>query len=288
MHDLRNGTDVLGADAEEDLTLDPKSAVVASASVYRRCALADATNSPGTTDPPRYTAPEVDPYTICDGGGVTDDGVSEGGERTSGEMELLKQQAKRARKDGAILATSRTTEGYSLPTGNQLTCKPDATYNGLVTLGYKTASLARLRSLSIPKLGLDPMASWASVAFALATLGYPFKVEEATSCFMGEGGPLLNLLLAPRGVYLVSLLVIVDGARSKHCVMLSTITEKHAPFGKLIDNHGKMVPTYLEKKDTRGKESAKEAWKLFIGQNPAVRDRSFAVHPIDVYALVKQ
>ena len=99
---------------------------------------------------------------------------------------------------------------------------------------------------------------------------------------------MLNLLKAPRGVYLVSLLVIVeDSIRNKHCVMLSTMKEKHAPFGKLIDNSGKMVPTYLEKKDTRGKEKAKKAWKLFIGQNPAVHNRSFTVDPIDVYELVK-
>ena len=69
--------------------------------------------------------------------------------------------------------------------------------------------------------------------------------------------------------------------------MLSTLKERHAPFGKLIDNHGKMVPTYLEKKDLRGKEMAKAAWKLFIGQNPAVHGRTFSVEPMDVYALVR-
>ena len=103
-----------------------------------------------------------------------------------------------------------------------------------------------------------------------------------------KGGPLLNLLRAPPGVFLVSLLVIMDGVRNKHCVMLSTLKEKHAPFGKLIDNHGKMVPTYVEKKDLRGKETAKAAWKLFIVQNPAVHGHSFSVEPVDVYALVKK
>ena len=119
------------------------------------------------------------------------------------------------------------------------------------------------------------MASWASIKTAFSSLNYPFSIEEVTSSFKGEGGPLLNLLRAKRGVYLVSLLVIVDGVRNKHCIMLSTIKEKHAPFGKLIDNHGKMVPTYLEKKDTRGKERAREAWKLFIGH----RIQLFAAAP---------
>ena len=238
-------------------------------------------------DPPCDTIPEVDPSTIGDGGGVTRDGVCKGGKRKSKELlELEKQQTKWTRKDGAILAPSRTAEGYSLPSGNQMTCKPDALFNGLKTHGFENASLARLRSHSVPKLGIDPMASWSSIDSALTTLGYPFSIKEATSRFKGEGGPLLNLLRAPRGVYLVSLLVIVDGVRNKHCVMLSTLKEKRAPFGKLIDNHGKMRPTYMEKKDTRGKESAKEAWKLFISQNPATHDRSFTVEPIDVYELV--
>ena len=240
-------------------------------------------------DPPRHTAPEVDPSTICDGGGVTEEGVGEEAKRTRKEvLELEKQEAKRARKAGAILAPSRTAEGYPLPTGNQKTCKPDALFNGLKTFGFDAPSLARLRSLSIPKLGLDPMASWASIASTLTSLDYPFSIEEATWRFKGEGGPLLNLLRAPPGVFLVSLLVIVDGVRNKHCVILSTLKEKHAPFGKLIDNHGKMVPTYLEKKDLRGKEMAKAAWKLFIGQNPAVHGPSFSVEPVDVYALVKK
>ena len=236
--------------------------------------------------PPRHTAPEVDPSTIDDGGGVTEEGVGKEAKRARKDV-LEKREAKRARKAGAILAPSRTAEGYSLPTGNQKTCKPDALFNGLKTLGFDAPSLARLRSLSVPQLGLNPMASWASIASTLTTLDYPFSIEEATWRFKGEGGPLLNLLRAPSGVFLVSLLVTVDGVRNKHCVMLSTLKERHAPFGKLIDNHGKMVPTYLEKKDVRGKEAAKAAWKLFIGQNPALNGRTFSVEPVDVYALVR-
>ena len=203
---------------------------------------------------------------------------------------MLRQEEKRARKTGAIIAPSRTAEGYTLPSGNQKTCTPDALYNGLLALGVEAcvegASLARLRTISIPKLGLDPMASWKSVSSALSTLGYPFVIEEATSRFKGKGGPMLNLLRSQeRGVYLVALLVTVDGVRNKHCVMLSTLRGKHAPSGKLIDNHGKMRPVYLEQKDTNGKDSAKKAWKVFVGQNPAVKGRSFTVEPADVYEL---
>ena len=122
----------------------------------------------------------------------------------------------------------------------------------------------------------------AVIAAALVTLDYPVELKEATSRFRGDGGPLLNLLRAPCGAYMV---VIVQGVRSKHCVMLSTLREKHAPFGKLIDNHGKMLPVYLQKKDRLGKQSAKKARKLFIGQNPAVRGHVFTVDLIDVYTL---
>tara|TARA_B110000037_G_scaffold219821_1_gene285796 strand:- start:3947 stop:5149 length:1203 start_codon:yes stop_codon:yes gene_type:complete len=235
---------------------------------------------------PGNEAPEVDPSTFSEGGGVTEDGVCRERKRSREEWELLRQEEKRARKTGAIIAPSRTAEGYTLPSGNQKTCTPDALYNGLLAFRFEGASLARLRTLSIPKLGLDPMASWKSVSSALSTLGYPFVIEEATSRFKGKGGPMLNLLRSQeRGVYLVALLVTVDGVRNKHCVMLSTLREKHAPSGKLIDNHGKMRPVYLEKKDTNGKDSAKKAWKVFVGQNPAVKGRSFTVEPADVYEL---
>ena len=115
-----------------------------------------------------------------------------------------------------------------------------STTERLLAFGFEGASLARLRTLPIPKLGLDPMASWKSVSSALSTLGYcnlqyPFAIEEATARFKEKGGPMLNLLRSPRGVYLVALLVTVDGVRNKHCVMLSTLREKHVPSGKLIN-----------------------------------------------------
>ena len=96
------------------------------------------------------------------------------------------------------------------------------------------------------------------------------------------------MLKADRGVYLVSLLVTIDNTANRHCIMLSTLSEPHAPHGKLIDNHGRMRPVYLQQKDTRGKLAAKSAWKLFIGQNPALRTRSsFALDLIAVYELLR-
>ena len=184
------------------------------------------------------TCPDDDSFNRRAVGDVSDEGHPRGVEPVEGEggQGLGGQQVKWARKEGAIIAPSRTGEGYSLPAGNQLTCKADALFNGLVALGVADPSLPRIRSLSIPELGLNPMASWLSLAAAITTLGYPAKLEEATARFRTTGGPLLNLLKADRGVYLVSLLVTVDNTANRHCIMLSTLREPHAPLGKLIDN----------------------------------------------------
>ena len=247
------------------------------------------------TDSPSDTAPEVDPSTfLTEGGGVTEEGVRWEGknkqEKVRGREEIetrkRKKQAKKGdRLSGAIMAPSRTGEGYVLPSSGQKTCKPDALYNGLRTLGFEGVSLNRLRSLSIPKLGLDPMASWKTISDALSTLEIPFMIEEVTSRFKVKGGPLFNLLHASPGVYLVSLLVILHGTRNRHCVMLSTIRERKAPFGKLLDNHAKTKPLYLEKKDRNCKARAKRAWRHFIGQNPALCGSTFAIEPAEVYGL---
>ena len=163
----------------------------------------------------------------------------------------------------------------------------------MMTLGFKEdeVSLPKLRSQSIPKLGNVLQASWESLSEAFVNLKYPVKIIEATSRFKDEGGPLLNLLKADPGVFLVSMCVTIDacdGKQNKHCVMLSTIPKRGRPFGKLIDNHGKMVPAYLEKKDTRSKEAAKKAWRKFIGQNPATHDSDFTFTPADVYELKRR
>ncbi|KOO28149.1 hypothetical protein Ctob_009736 [Chrysochromulina tobinii] len=240
--------------------------------------------SPSKVDPPLFLTEGSG-----EGSGVTKEGDRPEAKRRWKELKALRlQQCKWATKTGAIIAPSRKKEGYVLPVGNQLSCLVDALYNGLCTLGFDSASLARLRKRAMPELGNDPMASWDSVIWALADLGYPYVLQESTSRFDGKGGLMLNLLRAPAGVYLVSLQVIIDGKESKHGVVLSKLAEEHAPHGKLIDNHGKMQPCYLEAKDTNGKEAAKMAWKLFIGQNPATKERPFSVNPAQVFELKKK
>ena len=132
------------------------------------------------------------------------------------------------------------------------------------------------------------MASWASLADAFLALDYPFELVEATARFKVAGGPMLNLLCAPPGVYLVALHVTIEAHASKHCVMLSTLRKDHAPLGKLIDNHSMMKPVYIEKKDLAGKRAAKKAWRLFVRQNPNARDArdgAFALTPTQVFEL---
>jgi hypothetical protein len=64
-----------------------------------------------------------------------------------------------------------------------------------------------------------------------------------TSNFKVFGGPMLNLLRAPCGVYIVSLSISVDKFPNKHSVMLSTIKESGKFHGKIIDN-SKLHPVY--------------------------------------------
>ena len=236
---------------------------------------------------PRVLAPEGSG--ISCGGTTSEDGARVGGKLSLlGELrDLEKQEEKWSRKVGAIVAKTRTGEGYTLPCGNQRSCLPDAVYNGLLNQGFEGASLPKLRKLSMPELGNDRDASWKSIAETLVTLGYPFKLVEVTSQFNGSGGTMLNLLKAEPGTFLVNVCVTVEEKKNAHCVMLSTIPEGNAPFGKLVDNHRAMKPVKLEEKDRRNKDMAKKAWRLFVGQNPSTSDREFTITPSEVYELVR-
>ena len=169
-------------------------------------------------------------------------------------------------KSGALIAPSRSGEGWPLPIDGE-SCLPDAVYNGLMMLGFK-ASCRELRRLSMPILGNDRSASWLSMINALNHLEYPFKLNEVTSSFIVKGGPMLNLLCAPSGVYIVSLSIEVDRLVNKHSVMLSTIQEPGKLHGKIIDN-SRLCPVYLEGKDKKDKCSAYKAWRKVFEQKLA-------------------
>ena len=153
-------------------------------------------------------------------------------------------------KSGALIAPSRSGEGWPIPIDSD-SCLSDAVYNGLMMLGFK-ASCLELRRSSMPILGNDRSASWLSMINTLNHLKYPFKLNEVTSSFIVSGGPLLNLLRAPSGVYIVSLSIEVDGLVNNHSVMLSTIEEPGKLHGKIIDN-SRLRPVYLENMDKKDK-----------------------------------
>ena len=198
------------------------------------------------------------------------------------------------RMRGAIIAADRSSEGFKIGTGTHQTCLVDAVFNGMRVLGFKDASLSKMRSRAVPQLGNVRQASWDSVQKSLLSLGYLFSLVVSTHRFCGcTGGPMLALLntrVSDPGVFIVGLHVIIDGnsdRSSEHAIMLSTIAEEHAPYGKLIDNHGKLKPVYLEKKDTQNKKKARAAFHKLIGQNPATHGcKSLCVTPSDVYQLV--
>ena len=297
---LKDMVEFLMEDSEEEGALSPQPAAAPKRQKYHGsnpvCMRSGTQHRSIQAPDLSAVLPPGTPETVVNfrNGGVTvTSGVTVGAKRTEQEQEerRVKKKLERVEKKlhynpGAIIARGRTGEGCTLPSGKQSSCLPDAGYTGLKTHGFEEASLQKLRKLSMSELGNNSAASWASFSKALITLEYPFKLVEVTSKFCFKGPPMLNLLNATAGVYLVSLCVTVDGKQNKHCVMLSTIAEEHAPFGKLIDNHSAMKPAYLEEKDLLRKGAAKKAWKKFVGQNPAVRNASFAVDTAEVYALV--
>jgi hypothetical protein len=134
-------------------------------------------------------------------------------------------------------------------------------------------------------LGNDRSASWLKVMNALKHLEYPFILTEVTKNFKVDGGPMLNLLRATPGVYIVSLFIEVDGFINNHSVMLSTIKESRKPHGKIIDN-SKLHPVYLEGKDKKDKITAKKAWRKVFVQNPKIRGwDSLKININSVYSL---
>ena len=199
------------------------------------------------------------------------------------KRKMARSEQKLEAKSGALVAPTRSGEKWPLPICGE-SCLPDAVYNGLMMCGFN-ASLKKLRHKSMDTLGNDRSASWKNVMNALKHLEYPFILTEETRNFKGSGGPMLNLLRAPSGVYIVSLSIEVDGYINKHSVMLSTIKESGKCHGKIIDN-SKLKPVYLEGKDKKDKGSAKKAWRKVFVQNPQITGwDSLKININSVYSL---
>jgi hypothetical protein len=129
------------------------------------------------------------------------------------EMELLRTEEKLARKRGAIIAPTRTDEGFALAIGRAESCLVDAVVDGMKVLDANTdVSLATMRRLAIPELGNVRQASWHTAKMAMTAMQLPFELHEASARFCTTGAPMLNLLKAEAGVYIVGLDVGVRAA----------------------------------------------------------------------------
>ena len=197
--------------------------------------------------------------------------------RRKRKMEV--EMEKMSRRRGAITAPSRTNEGFKLTAGSMQSCMPDAIENGMKMDGYAESNIstARMRTLAIPKLGNILQASWASCRAALAALALPYELVEATARFQG-GPPMLNLLRATAGVFVVALLVEIEGKKNDHCVAFS------ASRGALVDNGSKTKPVYIEEKDRRGKKAARDVFRQLVSQKvPA--GAHFSVDVTEIFEL---
>ena len=250
---------------------------------------------------------EVALFTACgdwgaSGGGlggrvsVVSDVSSVGVKRRSADSDIVGPRTKiragvayvtaSSRTAGAIVAPSRTGEGRGLPCGNQRTCLVDAAFNAALTLDpTSTISLAKLRTAAIPKLGNMLEANWVSVDGALAAQNAPFRLKESTATFQRtKGGPMLNILNAPAGVYVATTLVTVRGKPNRHAICVSTLPEAHCPLGKMIDNASTMKPVYIEAADKQHKPGARHAFKQLFAQRVGHDD--FCVDLKEIFQLV--
>jgi len=199
------------------------------------------------------------------------------------KRKLELETKKLSRNGGAIFAPSRTDEGFKISAGKGVkeTCMIDAIENGMKLDEFPTDQIpsARMRKIAIPELGNILQASWKSCMSALAMLDLPYKLKEATARFK-SGPPMLNLLRTVSGVFIVGLLVEVEGKRNDHCVVFS------ASKGILMDNGSKTRPVYIEEKDKRGKKAAKSAFRLLVGQK-VLSGKAFSVDIISIYELCR-
>ena len=65
---------------------------------------------------------------------------------------------------------------------------------------------------------------------------------------------------------------------------MSTLSEEHCPYGKLIDNRSNMKPAYIEDGDRLNKKTAKNAFKELFKQRVGHDD--FCVELAEIFELV--
>ena len=127
----------------------------------------------------RAATPESPSLPLAPGGGSmgTVATGADGGEGDEARAALRRKRrlevdlGKLSRQRGAILAPSRTGEGFTLTAGSQQSCMTDALENGMKLDGFDATmiSTARMRSVAIPKLGNVLQATWASISVSAPT-----------------------------------------------------------------------------------------------------------------------
>jgi hypothetical protein len=256
--------------------------------------VASAEEESGIVTPVTVVAEAVEAEVVVDGVvDITVDGTTTGeanGDRLKrkAEAQLMRTEQKLARTRGAIIAPCRTGEGFVMATGRQESCLIDAVVDGMRILDANAdVSLVTMRRLAIPELGNERQASWKTAKEAMLIMQLPFELHEATALFRSSGAPMLNLLKAEPGVYIVGLDVGVRAAgvekKYRHCICLTTIPTEHAPLGRLMDNSARTKPVYVEQTDLVHKGVAKKVWRKLLQQSIGHDD--FSVNPMDVYHL---
>ena len=159
----------------------------------------------------------------------------------------------------------------------------DAVHHGIMTKDPQSdVSLTQMRKASMPTLGNCLDACLGSISKALLEFT-SYDLREETQQFRKQGGPMLNLLKGPPGVYVVATIVTMGTTNHRHVILVSKISEKNCPLGKLVNNYNSSKPLYIEEKDVLNKKTAKNVFKELFAQQLGHPD--FAVQIAEIYEL---
>ena len=193
--------------------------------------------------PPRHTAPEVDPSTICDGGGVIEEGVDEmpvvddlsSDADASAHLPTGLGEQKRKRKSGGRRQAAKAAKcaeaeegGYTdkgravyrndggvLVTGDKRTCVADAVSHLLPSFAIEV-HVDTVRTMMSDDLDQDTK----FVEADKCVRQFGLTLQRVTQRFMVKGGPELALLKST-GLFVVQLAIALDKddkKPDKHCV----------------------------------------------------------------------
>jgi len=270
----------------------PDAAATAVAAAPSVAAAADATAAvqPAALVAARATSADEE-STAPLGGSLTglasaqDSSEDEARARLREERRLRGREERNLKWSGASFTHARDSEGFTpkIARVEKETCLVDGTWHAMLLDDAGCgASHARLLKLAIPDLGNARQATWDSMNDALQQTGLTqYRLEDDTARFSNQKpGVLFHLLNATGGIFLVRLLMRVDGKPPLFHIVCWSATHQ-----KLIDNGGQR-PLDVFAEDKAGPNAVVRAFrKLFDAHRMLKRLGAYSFDVTHVYEL---